>query len=250
MVATDIPFENSLIKNRISQTKLIQNLRSNCGFGKGLNILSLPFQSFIKTHILATIFSLFITDKYDTAFLIENLPELLWSWSIKVRNENRPWFVVQDNFEQSVRINLYLRLNHWANIAGCNSLNWVRSSSCGLLEWNRRNFLIDGHSFFSQEFRQECLGNHGSVSRKSRNLFGPEKQPFVKLRPVYSVKVLFVICWKGNKNENNCKVSCLETPSFCRYKENYVTRNEPEKFRDFWESGPCPSSQNCDITPS
>ena len=115
MVATDIPFENSLIKNRISQTKLIQNLRSNCGFGKGLNILSLPFQSFIKTHILATIFSLFITDKYDTAFLIKNLPELLWCWSIKVRNEKRPWFVdLLIRCQQSVRINLYLRLNDWA----------------------------------------------------------------------------------------------------------------------------------------
>ena len=34
------------------------------------------------------------------------------------------------------------------------------------------------------------------------------------------------ICCKGNKNKNknNYKVSCLETPSFWRYKENYVTR--------------------------
>ena len=46
------------------------------------------------------------------------------------------------------------------------------------------------------------------------------------------------ICCKGNKNKSNCKVSCLETPSFLRYKENYVTRNTPEKFRDFRETGP------------
>ena len=45
-------------------------------------------------------------------------------------------------------------------------------------------------------------------------------------------------CCKGNKNKNNGKVSCLETPSFWRYKENYVTRNTPEKFRDFREIGP------------
>ena len=45
-------------------------------------------------------------------------------------------------------------------------------------------------------------------------------------------------CCKGNKNKNNYKVSCLETPSFWRYKENYVTRNTPEKFRDFRETGP------------
>ena len=40
----------------------------------------------------------------------------------------------------------------------------------------------------------------GPVSQKSRELCGPEK-PFVK-------------CCKGNKNKNNCKVLCLETPSF------------------------------------
>ena len=28
------------------------------------------------------------------------------------------------------------------------------------------------------------------------------------------------ICCKGNKNKCNCEVSCLETPSFWRYKEN------------------------------
>ena len=48
---------------------------------------------------------------------------------------------------------------------------------------------------------------------------------------------LFIRC-KGNKNQNNRKVSCLETPSFWRYKENYGTRNTPEKFRDFRETGP------------
>ena len=51
-------------------------------------------------------------------------------------------------------------------------------------------------------------------------------------------KAGLLICCKGNKNKNNCKVSCLETPSFWRYKENYVTRNTPEKFRDFRETGP------------
>ena len=45
-------------------------------------------------------------------------------------------------------------------------------------------------------------------------------------------------CCKGNKNKDNSKVSCLETPSFLRYKENYVNRNTSEKFRDFRETGP------------
>ena len=81
--------------------------------------------------------------------------------------------------------------------------------------------------------------NQGPVSRKSRKLFGSEK-PFVNLRPAYSIKLVFVICCKENKNWNNCKVSCLEAPSFWRYKENYITRNTPEKFRDFRETGPRP----------
>ena len=37
-------------------------------------------------------------------------------------------------------------------------------------------------------------------------------------------KAGLLICSKGNKNKNNCKVSCLETPSFWRYKENYKVK--------------------------
>ena len=37
--------------------------------------------------------------------------------------------------------------------------------------------------------------------------------------------------------KNNCEVSCLETPLFRRYKENYVTGKAPEKFRDFRDMG-------------
>ena len=45
------------------------------------------------------------------------------------------------------------------------------------------------------------------------------------------------ICCKENKNYYNYKVLCLQTSSFWRYKENYVTRNAPEKFREFWATG-------------
>ena len=48
---------------------------------------------------------------------------------------------------------------------------------------------------------------------------------------------LLIRC-KGNRIKNNCKVLCLETPSFLRYKENYVTRKSPKKFRDLRETGP------------
>ena len=43
-----------------------------------------------------------------------------------------------------------------------------------------------------KEYRSEL----GPVSRKSRKLFGPEK-PFVKLRPAYSVKLVFSYVVKG-----------------------------------------------------
>ena len=55
------------------------------------------------------------------------------------------------------------------------------------------------------------IGDLGPVSRKSRKLIGPEN-PFLKLRPGYSVMLVFSLCCKGNKNKNNCKVLCLETP--------------------------------------
>ena len=47
---------------------------------------------------------------------------------------------------------------------------------------------------------RSCKNKHGlwPVSRKSRELFGPEK-PFVKLRPAYSVKLVFSYVVKGIK---------------------------------------------------
>ena len=47
---------------------------------------------------------------------------------------------------------------------------------------------------------------------------------------------LFISC-KGDKNWNKKFILFLETPSFCRCKENLVTRNAPEKFRDFRGTG-------------
>ena len=44
----------------------------------------------------------------------------------------------------------------------------------------------------------------GPVSRESRKLFGPEK-PFVKLRPAYSVKLVFSYVVKGIKTKITAK---------------------------------------------
>ena len=46
--------------------------------------------------------------------------------------------------------------------------------------------------------------DQGPISRKSREHFGPEK-PFVKLRPVYSVKLVFSCVVKRIKLKINAK---------------------------------------------
>ena len=70
------------------------------------------------------------------------------------------------------------------------------------------------------------------VSRKSRKLFGPETPT-----RLFRKAGLFTCC-KGNKSQNNCNVSCLETPSFWRYKDNYCKSPEmrPKNFETFWLS--------------
>ena len=54
----------------------------------------------------------------------------------------------------------------------------------------------------------------------------PVLGPFLKSRKTPAClfcKAGLFICCKGKKNKNKCKVLCLKTPSFWRYKENYVT---------------------------
>ena len=72
--------------------------------------------------------------------------------------------------------------------------------------WDRRKCEKEGE-------RLRKYQDLGPVSRKSRELFGPKK-PFIKVRPTYSVKLVFSYVVKGIKIKSNCNVSCLETPSF------------------------------------
>ena len=58
--------------------------------------------------------------------------------------------------------------------------------------------MFDQPCFFSFVFKIQIITDQGPVSRKSRKLFGPEK-PFVKLRPAYSVKLIFSYVVKGIK---------------------------------------------------
>ena len=59
-------------------------------------------------------------------------------------------------------------------------------------------------NYHKQSYEKETIDNNcscsslGPVSRKSRKFFGPEKQ-FVKLRPAYSLKLVFFYVVKGIK---------------------------------------------------
>ena len=89
--------------------------------------------------------------------------------------------------------------------------------------------------FFFSYWSSNFLKGQGPVSRKSRKLFGSEK-PFLKLRPPYSVKLVFSYVVKGIKIKITAK--------FCATRRLHFEDNRrimaPEKFRDFRETGPWP----------
>ena len=71
------------------------------------------------------------------------------------------------------------------------------------------------------------------VSQKARKLYGPEK-PFIKLRPAYSVKLVFLYVVKGIKIKITAKFCDTEHFRF----EDAKRIISPEKFRVFRETGP------------
>ena len=71
------------------------------------------------------------------------------------------------------------------------------------------------------------------VSRKFRKLVGSEK-PFVKLRPAYSVKLVFSYVVKGIKINITAKFRASRRLRF----EDAKRIMSAEKFRDFRETGP------------
>ena len=71
------------------------------------------------------------------------------------------------------------------------------------------------------------------VSQKTRKLYGPEK-PIVKLRPAYSVKLVFLYVVKGIKIKITAKFCDTEHLRF----EDTKRIMSPEKFRVFRETGP------------
>ena len=77
----------------------------------------------------------------------------------------------------------------------------------------------------------------GPVSRKSRNLFGPEK-PFVKLRPVYSVKLLFSYVERGIKMKTTAKFRASRRLRFADTKRIRSPEMSPKSFGTFEKQAP------------
>ena len=72
----------------------------------------------------------------------------------------------------------------------------------------------------------------GPVSRKSRELFGPEK-PFVKLRPAYSVKLIFSHVVKGIKIKITAKFRASRRLRFEDTKRVMSLEIHPKSFGTF-----------------
>ena len=117
------------------------------------------------------------------------------------------------------------------------------------LNWHQQSLTPASHSHLTNLTRTESWVSkrHGRKSSSGAR-FSKVPRTFRARKAIRKTttylfcKAGLLICCKGNKNKNNCKVSCLETHSLWRYKENYVTRSTPEKFRDFRETSPRPSA--------
>jgi len=91
-------------------------------------------------------------------------------------------------------------------------------------KWNRTNFCL----FLAASVPGARFSKVPKTFRARKAICKTPTRLFCKADP-------FIFC---KENNNNWKVSCLKTPSFWRYKDNYVTRNAPEKFWNFREKGP------------
>ena len=100
---------------------------------------------------------------------------------------------------------------------------------------------LTSYILFTQNIEMSSCRDHtsyqGHVSRKSRELFGPEK-PFVKLRPAYSVKLIFSHVVKGIKIKITAKFRASrslrfeDTKRIChpKYTRKFpgLSRNRPQ----------------------
>ena len=90
------------------------------------------------------------------------------------------------------------------------------------------------------------FGDQGPVSRKSRELFGPEK-PVVKLRPAYSVKLVFSYVVKGIKIKITAKFRASRPLRFEDSKRIMSPEIRPNSFGTFEKQAPDLSKQIEDL---
>ena len=107
------------------------------------------------------------------------------------------------------------------------------------------SFKLEVASHISGRIPNEMLvcGRHlqGPVSRKSRELFGPEKS-FVKLRPAYSVKLVFSYVVKGIKVKITAKFRASKRLRFEDTKRIMSPEIRPKSFGTFEKQAPGPGS--------
>ena len=98
-------------------------------------------------------------------------------------------------------------------------------------------FIDDCSGLFSRTIVEPVVPFQGPVTRKSRELFGPEK-PFVKLRPVYSVKLIFSHVVKGIKIEITAKFRASRRLRFEDTKRIMSPEIRPKRFGTFEKQAP------------
>ena len=96
------------------------------------------------------------------------------------------------------------------------------------------SFRLTGPLFNLKLGRAKALG---PVSRKSRQLFGREK-PIVKLRPAYSVKLVFLYVVKGVKMKITAKFRALRRLRFEDTKRIVSPEIRPKSFGTFEKQAP------------
>ena len=87
------------------------------------------------------------------------------------------------------------------------------------------------------QLRYQANWELGHVSRKSRELFGPEK-PFVKVRPSYSVNLVFPFVVKGIKIKITAKFRASRRFRFEDTKRIMSPEIRPKSFGTFEKQAP------------
>ena len=119
------------------------------------------------------------------------------------------------------------------------TIHWINHYSLDNSIDFERTYLVDSDLFRGWiACTIQALNNwvQGSVSRKSRELFGPEK-PFVKVRPAYSVKLVFSYVVKGIKIKITAKFRASGRFRFEDTKRIMSPEIRPKSFGTF-EKGP------------